>query len=715
MRVAVVGGGISGLAAADVLTKAGVQVVLYEKEDYLGGHARSVHIEDIDLDLGFMVFNRVGFPNTVEFFDNLGVEMEPSDMSFSVSLDGGNGYEWGSRNHLSSVFAQKKNLFNPHFWAMLFDVVKFRNDAIKYIEELENNPQIDRYETLGQFIKSRGYSELFHKAFLIPLCASIWSCPSEAVMAFSAFSVLSLLHNQHLLQLFGAPQWMTLRRRSCSYVKQVLSLLPFVMPVFILGKKIHGNMLSYLHWFTREKQVQEQLENRGCQIRTCCEVEFVLTVDEGCAVLCQDGSMEIYTRCIIAADAPNALKMLGKDAKYDEIRILGAFQYFYSDVFLHHDKNLMPGNLSAWGAWNFLGCMENKVCATYWLNVLQNLGDTSLPFLMTLNPPHMPEHTLLKWSFGLSAPTVSTVKASSELHHIQGKRGIWYCGAYVGCGFHEDGLKARLAGMVAAHGILRKNCALLNNPKPMVISPLERGARHLVSLFLRSHISTGCLMLLEEGGTVFTFQGTGTRSLLKAALKVHNPQFYSKVVTQAELGLAYAYIDGDFSVIDKDEGLINLLMILIANRDLNSFVSRSNYKRNRWRPLFSTVGVASAKYIFRHVPRQNNLIQSRRNISLHYDLNNDLFATFLDETMTYSCAVFERKDEDLKVAQLRKIANLIKKAKIEKQHEVLEIGCGWGSLAIEVAQQTGCNYTGITFSEQQHRLAEKRVKEAGLQ
>ncbi|KAK6929721.1 hypothetical protein RJ641_003815, partial [Dillenia turbinata] len=643
----------------------------------------------------------VGFPNTVEFFDNLGVEMEPSDMSFSVSLDGGNGYEWGTRNNLSSVFAQKTNMFDPHFWNMLFDIAKFRDDAIKYLEGLKNNPDIDRNETLGQFIKTRGYSELFQKAFLVflsllymmigkiddfsmhlqqlPLCASIWSCHSEAMMAFSTFSVLSFFHNQNMLQkLFGRPQWLTLRRRSSSYVDKA----------------------------------KEQLETQGCQIRTCSEVKSVSTMDEGCAILCQDGSMEVYSACIIAAHAPDALKMLGEDATYDEITLLGAFKYFYSDIFLHHDKSLMPQNPASWGAWNFLGTMDNKVCVTYWLNVLQNIGDTSLPFLMTLNPSHMPECTLLKWSVGLPVPSIAAAKALSKFDSIQGKRGIWFCGAYIGNGFHEDGLKA---GMIAAHDILKNNCAFLNNPKPMVASLSESAARLLVTRFLRNYISTGCLILLENGGSVYTFEGTRKRCLVKTALKVHSPQFYWKVASGADLGLADAYINGDFSLIDKDEGLINLLMIFIANRDLNSSISRSYSKSSWWTPLLFMAGIASAKYFLQHVLRQNNLKQARRNISAHYNLSNDLFATFLDETMTYSCAVFERKDEDLKVAQLRKIAMLTEKARIEKHHEVLEIGCGWGSLAIEVVKKTGCKYTGITLSEQQLIFAEKRIKEAGLQ
>ncbi|XP_043705669.1 uncharacterized protein LOC122655543 isoform X1 [Telopea speciosissima] len=688
MRVAVIGGGISGLISAYVLGKGGVEVVLYEKDDYLGGHARTVTVDGVDLDLGFMVFNRVTYPNMMEFFESLGVDIEVSDMSFAVSLDKGRGCEWGSRNGLSGLFAQKVNAFNPYFWQMLREIFKFKADVLKYLEELENNPDIDRNETLGHFIKSHGFSDLFQKAYLVPICASIWSCPSEGVMNFSAFSVLSFCRNHHLLQLFGRPQWLTVRWRSHTYVNKV----------------------------------QEELESKGCQIRTGCAVQSVSTYDGGCTVLGVDGLQETYDGCILATHAPDALSILGEQATHEEVRVLGAFQYVYSDIFLHRDKTLMPQNPAAWSAWNFLGTIHNKVCLTYWLNVLQNIGETDLPFLVTLNPPHTPEHTMLKWTTSHPVPSVAASKALFELDGIQGKRGIWFCGAYQGYGFHEDGLKA---GLVVANNMLGKKFTLLKNPKHMVPSLAETGARHFVTRFLVRFISAGRLTLLEEGGTVLSFEGTSKICPLKAVLKVHDPQFYWKVATQADLGLADAYINGDFSFIDKEDGLLNLFTIFIANRDSNNSITKHNNKshyflkisgpRGWWTPLLFTAAIASAKYFYRHVSRQNTLTQARRNISRHYDLSNDLFALFLDETMTYSSAIFKEENEDLKTAQMRKISLLIEKARIDGKHEILEIGCGWGSLAIEVVKRTGCKYTGITLSKEQLKFAERKVKEAGLQ
>ncbi|WMV48067.1 hypothetical protein MTR67_041452 [Solanum verrucosum] len=295
----------------------------------------------------------------------------------------------------------------------------------------------------------------------------------------------------------------------------------------------------------------------------------------------------------------------------------------------------------------------------------------------------------------------------------------YFCGAYQGYGFHEDGLKA---GVAAADGMLKRNCCILDNPKHMVPTWPETGARLLVTRFLKSFIQTGCIILLEEGGKIFTFQGTEKKCSLKVSLRVHNTiclglsriqQFLLsltnllQVATRANLGIADAFIHGDISFVNKNEGLLNLFMIYVANRDLKASV-----KRGWWTPLLD---LSSAKYFIGHVSNRNTLTQSRRNISRHYDLSNELFSLFLDETMTYSCAIFKSEDEDLKDAQLRKISVLIKKAKISKKHHILEIGFGWGSFAVEVVKQTGCKYTGITLSEQQLEYAQLKVEQAGLQ
>lgn len=200
----------------------------------------------------------------------------------------------------------------------------------------------------------------------------------------------------------------------------------------------------------------------------------------------------------------------------------------------------------------------------------------------------------------------------------------------------------------------------------------------------------------------------------KVYVKVQNPRFYWTLATEDELGLIGAYIKGDFSFVDKTNGLLNLIVILIVNYELKNYSSTSN-KRGWWTPMFSTAIIASAKYFCHHVLMHNSVTQARRNISHHYDLSNEFFSLFLDETMSYSCALFKSEDEDFKAAQMRKVSSLIQKARVDKYHHVLEIGFGWGSFAIEIVKQTGCKYTGITLSEEQLKYAETKVKEAGLE
>ncbi|XP_044334958.1 uncharacterized protein [Triticum aestivum] len=690
MRVAVVGGGVSGLAAAhELLATSGggdVRVTLYEQEDSLGGHARTVAVDDgaggcVQLDLGFMSFNKVTYSHMIEWLQGLGVEMERSDMSFSVStqLDGGSrGCEWGNGNGIASLLAQKSNILKTSFWCMVREILKFKNDALTYLEYHEHNPDMDCNETLGQFIQSHGYSLFFQEAYLFPVCAGMWSCSSEDVLSLSAFFVLSSFRNHDLVQLFRYPQLPTVKARSQSFIDKV----------------------------------KGELESMGCRIKTSCHVKSVSSFGgaAGYRVLENDGSEEIYDSVILGVHAPNALKVLGAEATHHERRILGACQYVHRDIYLHYDQNLMPRNSSAWSACNFMGTTSSGFSVTYWLNHIQKIGPVRT-FLVTLNPPRVPDNVLLKWSTSLPVPSVAAAKAYLQLDQIQGKRGIWFCGAYQGHGFHEDGLKA---GKAVAQGLLGKKCELLLNPKQMIPSWTEAGARLLVASFFNLYISIGNLILVEEGGSVFSFGKACDKCHVKSVMRVHDPLFYWKVAAEGNLGLAEAYINGCFSFLDKREGLLNLILILISNREerRNRRIAR---KGGRWTPLHVIAPLAHAKYILGQVSKKNTVTQSRRNVSHHYDLSNDFFSLFLDKSMTYSCAVFKMENESLEAAQQRKLSLIIDKAKVKRGHHVLEIGFGWGSLAIQVVMQTGCRYTGVTLSKEQLKYAEGKVREAGLE
>uniref|UniRef100_A0ACD5WGW5 Uncharacterized protein n=1 Tax=Avena sativa TaxID=4498 RepID=A0ACD5WGW5_AVESA len=249
----------------------------------------------------------------------------------------------------------------------------------------------------------------------------------------------------------------------------------------------------------------------------------------------------------------------------------------------------------------------------------------------------------------------------------------------------------------------------------MVPSWTEAAARFMVARFLNRYISIGSLTLLEDGGGTLSFGDSSDNCHVKSVMRIHDPIFYWKVATESDLGLADAYINGWCSFPNDQEGLVNLLLIFIANRDAQTSSSGIFHKRGWWTPMLLTAGVASAKYFLRHVSRKNTVTQTRRNISEHYDLSNDFFSHFLDKSMMYSCGIFKMDDESLEAAQLRKVSLLIDKAKVERDHHVLEIGTGWGSLAIQLVKQTGCKYTGVTLSEEQLKYTQRKVKEAGLE
>ncbi|KAI3469806.1 hypothetical protein Pfo_026469 [Paulownia fortunei] len=641
MRVAVVGGGVSGLVSAYVLAIDGVEVVVYEKEDTLGGHAKTVAVDATVVDLGFMVFSRVTCPDMMKLFESLGVDKELSDMSFSVSLNEGRGCEWGTRNGLSSLFAQKKNVVNPCFWKMIREIIKFKDDAATYLEELENNPNIDRNDTLGHFVQSHDSDLCFY-----------------LVMLFRSNELLCLFHT------------------------------------FIFVQSPHSG---------------------------------------GCAITCMDGTEEVYDGCIIATHAPDALKMLGKQATYDELRILGAFQYVYSDIFLHHDNNLMPKNPAAWSSRNFLGTIDNKAYTTYWLNNIQNIGETGLPFLLTLNPPRKPKipclsgqlatqsHQLLHPKLHLNSISSKergdygsvghikvhskSLQAFSVVHYVEYL--LVYADLMVflvlhffsGYGFPEDGVKSNELFSLFLDETMTYTCAIFQT----------QGEDLKNAQLRKTHILIEKARINKEHH-ILEF-GCGWGNLALEVVKRTGCKYTG--ITLSEKQLQYVELKV------KEAGLQDQIELLLC--DYRELPKSYKYDRIIASGMMEAVGHEFMEEFFRCC---NTLTQARQNISQHYDLSNELFSLFLDETMTYSCAIFQSQGEDLKNAQLRKIRMLIEKARINKEHHILEIGCGWGSLAFEVVKRTGCKYTGITlgmiesvgheFMEEFFRCCESALAENGL-
>ncbi len=214
-RVAVIGSGVSGLVAAYSLHEKGYEVTMYEKGDHVGGHAWTVPLGKYEVDVGFQVLNHCTYPNLLAIFDKLDVELEASEMSFAVDVPGL--VEWGSES-LDALFAQKKNAMRPSFWYMLYDMKRFQKDVESFLASASADQIGARSSTLNEFLKNRGYSNMFIKGYLLPMCASIWSTSANDVFEFPAFSILMFMKNHCLLQLTSRPQWLTVKGRSKTYV-----------------------------------------------------------------------------------------------------------------------------------------------------------------------------------------------------------------------------------------------------------------------------------------------------------------------------------------------------------------------------------------------------------------------------------------------------------------------------------------------------------------
>ena len=358
-RVAVIGSGCSGLAAAYALTKHGHDVHVFEKDDHVGGHAHTQYVGDVPVDTGFMVCNHVTYPTMLQWFEDEGVCIEPSDMSLSVSLDGGQ-WEWGSEG-LDALFATRTNAASPSFWRMLREMVRFKRDAEAFLA----HPPADKNSvSLGAFLRSKGYSSYFVSRYLVPACASIWSVPASSVHDSPAFFILEFLKNHHMLQIMDRPQWYTVAGRSAA---------------------------GYVAKVTREF---------ADKIRTSTEVVSVShSAKEGWSVRSRSKGGEVvdeagFDHLVFACHAPDAATILGTEASAAQTDFLSAFEYQTSTIYLHQDPSLMPRRKQCWSAWNFLGTDESRgVVVTYYLNKLQslnrehpNVGDV----FVTLNPASQP-------------------------------------------------------------------------------------------------------------------------------------------------------------------------------------------------------------------------------------------------------------------------------------------------------------------------------------
>ena len=404
MKIAVIGSGISGLSAAYHLSKR-YHVDLFEKNDHFGGHSYTYDIREnnkkVPVDLGFIVFNELTYPNLINFFKKLKVPYQKSDMSFSVSVKDST-IEYGGKG-FNALFARKNNLFNFNFIKMIYEIVSFYKTApILLKKDLKNL-------TLGNYLDSSKLSKYFVNYHIIPMVAAIWSMPFSKARDIPLELFLNFFNNHGLFKLKNRPQWFTVTNRSRAYVSKVL-------------ENINGDYLKN----SRIKKISRTEHN----VRIFLE---------------SSGDYRDYDHVVLSCHADESLKLIEKPTQEEE-EILREFTYINNTAYLHTDTNLMPNKKNAWSSWNSISKEDlTKTCVTYWLNKLQNL-ETKENYFLTLNPiSDIKKNKIIK-KINFTHPylNIKSFKMQKRLNTLQGKKRLWFSGSYFGYGFHEDGLNSSL-------------------------------------------------------------------------------------------------------------------------------------------------------------------------------------------------------------------------------------------------------------------------------
>ncbi len=414
MRVAVIGTGIAGNAAAWTLSKR-YPVTVYDRDIRPGGHSHTVTIDydgtQLAVDIGFIVYNELNYPDLTALFEHLDVETVESCMSFAVSADGGR-FEWKGgganwRETAGGLFAQTRNLLSPSYLWMLRDILKFNTQSVEdYAAGRLTGLK------LGEYFRLRKLAPRLLTDYLAPMGAAIWSAPADEMLDFPAENFVAFFNNHRLLQ-YDRPVWRTVKGGSRRYVEKMTAAF-------------------------RDR------------LRLGCAVTSIERTPHGVVVHDSHGRSDSYDHVVIASHSDQALAMLS-DADGRERAILGAIGYAPNAVYLHRDPRLMPKRRRAWASWNFLrwqreGMAENDVAVTYWMNPLQGIGEDK-PLFVSLNPPFEPDPALTFGRYMCEHPqyNAAAFAAQKQLDDIQGRRHTWFCGAWTGYGFHEDGLRSGLA------------------------------------------------------------------------------------------------------------------------------------------------------------------------------------------------------------------------------------------------------------------------------
>lgn len=404
-RIAVIGAGISGMGAAYLLSKAN-NVVLFESEKRLGGHARTVIAGkngDQPVDTGFIVFNKPNYPNLNSLFSDLDIDIVKSNMTFGASFEGGK-LEYGLAS-LNSVFAQRQNVFRPKFLRMLKDITRFNSRA----ETLSKGSKM----TIEELLKTVGTSSWFRDYYLFPLTGAIWSMPVQQMESFPAEALIKFMKNHALLSLTGQHQWLTIQGGSIKYVES-------------LAKK---------------------MRSQNVDIRLGSEIKKVSRQNNGVQVHVVSGLEEEFDEVVFATHADDTLRLLAEPSE-EERKSLGAIHYQSNDAVLHADQSLMPNTKRVWSSWVYSeneGKSSKKIDLTYWMNSLQPIPKKD-PIFVTLNSSRDIKQELIYDSVVFRHPVydLGTLMAQEKIKEINGQNKTWFCGAWIKNGFHEDGYSSAI-------------------------------------------------------------------------------------------------------------------------------------------------------------------------------------------------------------------------------------------------------------------------------
>ncbi|MEY8882215.1 NAD(P)/FAD-dependent oxidoreductase [Donghicola sp. XS_ASV15] len=405
-KIAVIGGGISGMGAAYALSD-DCHVTLFEAEDRWGGHARTVKAGkngDQPVDTGFIVFNHVNYPNMVKLFERLNVPTVKSDMSFGASIDGGR-LEYGF-NSLNSVFAQRRNLFRPEYLRMLRDVFKFNANAVEAAEGMPD-------ASIGELLEHFQLGDWFRKYYLAPLSGAIWSTPTAEIMDFPALALINFFKNHALLSHKGQHQWYTVEGGSIQYVTRLIAAL----------------------------------RRKGVTMRKGTPIAGVRRTLNGPEVRGHGGEWELFDEVVFATHSDVSLALL-EDATPRETQLLGDVRYQPNKIVLHADESVMPKRRLCWSSWVYTedkNAPSDRIDLTYWMNSLQPIPMND-PHFVTLNSRREIKDELIYDEVTLMHPVydLAAMKAQKEVAATNGAFNTWFCGAWMKNGFHEDGLSSGL-------------------------------------------------------------------------------------------------------------------------------------------------------------------------------------------------------------------------------------------------------------------------------